>query len=80
MPAPYRVLAFSGSLRKGSSNTGLVRLAQRLAPPELQIEWLDWISELPFPFIVSFMLVMSFSKHRDCHGLQNEQRCADGSN
>jgi chromate reductase len=48
MPDPYRVLAFSGSLRNGSSNTGLVRLAQRLAPPELQIEWLDWIDELPW--------------------------------
>jgi chromate reductase len=48
MPDPYRVLAFSGSLRQGSSNTGLVRLAARLAPPELQIEWLDWIHELPW--------------------------------
>jgi chromate reductase len=48
MPAPYRAIAFSGSLRQGSSNTALVRLAQRLAPPDLQIEWLDWIDELPW--------------------------------
>ncbi len=48
MPDRYHVLAFSGSLRNGSSNTGLVRLAQRLAPPELEIEWLDWIDELPW--------------------------------
>ena len=48
MPVPYRVLAFSGSLRQGSSNTALVRLAERLAPPELQIEWVPWVDELPW--------------------------------
>lgn len=48
MPAPYRALAFSGSLRIGSSNTALVRLAERLAPPELQIEWVDWVDQLPW--------------------------------
>ena len=48
MPAPYRAVAFSGSLRHGSTNTGLVRLAMRLAPEDLQIEWLDWIDQLPW--------------------------------
>jgi chromate reductase len=44
----YRCIAFSGSLRQGSTNTALVRLAQRIAPPELQIEWLDWVDQLPW--------------------------------
>ena len=44
----FRVIAFSGSLRTGSSNTALVRLAQRIAPPELQIEWIDWVDQLPW--------------------------------
>lgn len=44
----YRCIAFSGSLRHGSTNTALVRLAQRIAPPELQIEWLDWVDQLPW--------------------------------
>lgn len=44
----YRVVAFSGSLRVGSSNTALVHMARRLAPPELQIEIVDWIRELPW--------------------------------
>ncbi len=48
MPAPYRALAFSGSLRQGSSNTALVHLAERLAPPELQFEWVEWVEELPW--------------------------------
>jgi chromate reductase len=46
--SPYRVIAFSGSLRHGSTNTGLVRLAQRIAPPELQIEIIDWVDQLPW--------------------------------
>jgi len=33
----FAAIAFSGSLRNGSSNTALVRLAQRIAPPELTI-------------------------------------------
>jgi chromate reductase len=45
---PFRAIAFSGSLRTGSSNTALVRLFQRIAPPELQVEWIDWIDELPW--------------------------------
>ncbi len=48
MTSPYRVVAFSGSLRQGSTNTALVRLAQRIAPPELQIEWIDWVDQLPW--------------------------------
>jgi chromate reductase len=44
----YRCIAFSGSLRHGSTNTALVRLAQRIAPPELQIEWIDWVDQLPW--------------------------------
>lgn len=45
---PYNVLAFSGSLRAASSNTGLVRMAQRLAPPELEITLYEHLRELPF--------------------------------
>lgn len=48
MPAPYTAVAFSGSLRHGSSNTGLVRLAMRLAPADLHIELVDWVDELPW--------------------------------
>ena len=47
-PSSYRAIAFSGSLRAGSSNTGLVRLAARLAPPELSVEVVDWVGELPY--------------------------------
>jgi chromate reductase len=46
--SPYRVIAFSGSLRAGSTNAGLVQLAQRIAPPELQIEVIDWVDQLPW--------------------------------
>jgi len=48
VPAPYRVIAFSGSLRTASTNSGLVRLAQRVAPPELQVEIIDWLDQLPW--------------------------------
>lgn len=44
----YLAIAFSGSLRHGSVNTGLVRLAQRLAPAELSIEIIDWVDQLPW--------------------------------
>lgn len=44
----YRAIAFSGSLRAGSSNTGLVRLAAKLAPAELEVEVIDWVGELPY--------------------------------
>lgn len=49
MTAPrYRVIAFSGSLRSGSSNTALLHMARRLAPPSLDIEIIDWIVDLPW--------------------------------
>jgi len=48
MSAPYRVIAFSGSLRAASTNSGLVRVAQRVAPPDLQVEILDWLDQLPW--------------------------------
>jgi chromate reductase len=48
MSTTHRVIAFSGSLRAASTNSGLVRLAQRVAPPELQVEIIDWLPELPW--------------------------------
>ena len=47
-PHTFRAVAFSGSLRAGSSNTGLVHLAARLAPPELTVDVIDWVGELPY--------------------------------
>lgn len=44
----FRAIAISGSLRAGSSNTALVRLAERIAPPELPITMIDWIDQLPW--------------------------------
>jgi NAD(P)H-dependent FMN reductase len=44
----FRAVAFSGSLRAGSSNTGLVHLAARLAPAELSVEVVDWVGQLPY--------------------------------
>jgi chromate reductase len=44
----FRVLGVSGSLRAGSSNTGLVRLAQRVAPDALAMHIVDWIDQLPY--------------------------------
>lgn len=44
----FRAIAFSGSLRAGSSNTGLVHLAARLAPAELHVEVIDWVGDLPY--------------------------------
>lgn len=35
-------------MRAASTNTALLRLAQRIAPPELQIEIIDWIDQLPW--------------------------------
>lgn len=49
---PYTVLAISGSLRSASSNTGLVRMAQRIATADstldLDIVEFDGIRSLPF--------------------------------
>lgn len=47
-PRTYRAVAFSGSLRNGSTNTALVRLAQRISPPELSIEIIEWVDQLPW--------------------------------
>lgn len=47
----FRAVAISGSLRAASSNTGLVRLAQRLAPADLTIDFDEpqtVIQQLPF--------------------------------
>jgi NAD(P)H-dependent FMN reductase len=44
----FHVLALSGSLRSGSSNTGLIMMSQRLAPAGLQIEYFPDIAFLPY--------------------------------
>jgi chromate reductase len=46
--ARFHVLAVSGSLRMGSANTGLLRMAQRLAPDDLDVVHDDTIGELPY--------------------------------
>jgi chromate reductase len=46
-PTPVRVVGFSGSLRKGSLNSALLRAAIELAPPGMSIETVD-IATLPF--------------------------------
>lgn len=38
MPSPVSIVALSGSLRKGSYNTALVRAAAELAPEDVQID------------------------------------------
>ena len=47
MTAPLRVIAFCGSLRKGSFTRALLRAAIEQAPPELQILVWDRLGELP---------------------------------
>jgi chromate reductase, NAD(P)H dehydrogenase (quinone) len=42
-----KILAFSGALRKASTNTALVRAAKQLAPEGVEIEIFDGIGELP---------------------------------
>ncbi len=44
----FTVLGLSGSLRAASSNTGLIRMAIRLAPAELFIEELTPLDKIPF--------------------------------
>jgi chromate reductase len=44
----FTAVAISGSLRAASSNTGLVRMAARVAPPELQVQIYDHITDLPY--------------------------------
>jgi chromate reductase len=41
MPRPIRVLGFSGSLRKGSFNTGLLRAAQEMLPEGMSLDIFD---------------------------------------
>ena len=49
---PFKIIAFSGSLRAASSNRGLVHLATRLleeqAPGETTVELVDWIDQIPY--------------------------------
>lgn len=44
----HSILAISGSLRRQSSNTGLVRMAQRLAPADVTLTHWDRLGELPY--------------------------------
>jgi chromate reductase len=46
--ATHSILAISGSLRRQSSNTGLVRMAQRLAPADVTFTHWDRLGELPY--------------------------------
>ena len=46
-PSPIRILGISGSLRKASVNSGLLRAAQELAPDGVDFRILD-IREIPF--------------------------------
>jgi chromate reductase len=41
MASSVHILGFSGSLRKGSYNTSLLRVAAQLAPPEVTLETFD---------------------------------------
>src|ERR1700761_855811 len=43
-----KIVAISGSLRKGSSNTAVLRAAATLAPEDVQITIFDGIANLPF--------------------------------
>jgi NAD(P)H-dependent FMN reductase len=45
---PPRILAISGSLRDGSSNTILLRAASSVAPPGVEIKLSDALGGLPF--------------------------------
>ena len=47
MSSPTRVLAISGSLRRHSSNTELLRACAQLAPAEVRIELYDGLGDLP---------------------------------
>jgi chromate reductase, NAD(P)H dehydrogenase (quinone) len=44
----FSALALSGSLRKASINTALARATIRLAPPQLHVELIEWVDELPW--------------------------------
>lgn len=47
MSGTIKVLAISGSLRKASFNTGLLRAAQELAPAGMSIEIYDSLAQIP---------------------------------
>ncbi|MDQ6616925.1 MAG: NAD(P)H-dependent oxidoreductase [Actinomycetota bacterium] len=47
MSAPRRILLISGSLRDGSTNTALLRTAQAVAPPGLELVLFPGLGELP---------------------------------
>ena len=44
----HKVLAICGSLRASSSNLGLIRMAQRLAPADIDIVHWDRLGDIPF--------------------------------
>ena len=46
--SPHSILAISGSLRRQSSNTGLVRMARRLTPADVTFTHWDRLGELPY--------------------------------
>jgi chromate reductase, NAD(P)H dehydrogenase (quinone) len=46
-PRPLQIFGFSGSLRKKSLNTGLLRAAQEVLPAEVRLEIFD-LTPLPF--------------------------------
>lgn len=48
MSSSHSILAISGSLRRQSSNRGLVLMAQRLAPSDVTFTFWDRLGELPF--------------------------------
>src|SRR5436853_1978310 len=45
---PIRIVAISGSLRSGSSNTLLLRAASAIAPPGMVVDVYQGIDRLPF--------------------------------
>ena len=45
---PVRILAISGSLRSGSSNSLLLQAASSLAPPDAEVTIYEGIDRLPF--------------------------------
>ncbi|HLH69362.1 MAG TPA: NADPH-dependent FMN reductase [Candidatus Dormibacteraeota bacterium] len=45
--ASFRILGISGSLRKGSYNTALLRVAQRLVPDGVELRIYDGLGEVP---------------------------------
>lgn len=45
---PMKIIAISGSLRAGSSNTAVLRAAARLAPAGVDVVLFDGVADLPF--------------------------------